>query len=81
MNQSAVTSNTEQPGQMGAWAPYYDLVMKVLTLGRERALRQMEVDLSSATTGDTVLEMGCGTGTLTAYRFPTRRSTWRSAAS
>lgn len=39
--------------------------MKVLTLGRERTLRQLEVDLSSATAGDTVLEVGCGTGTLT----------------
>jgi ubiquinone/menaquinone biosynthesis C-methylase UbiE len=50
---------------MGAWARYYDLVMKILTLGRERALRQLEVDLSAAKAGDTVLEVGSGTGTLT----------------
>ncbi|GAA0736877.1 class I SAM-dependent methyltransferase [Dactylosporangium roseum] len=65
MNRPASASNTKQPGQLGAWAPFYDLTMKVLTLGRERALRQMEVDLSSAKVGDTVLEVGCGTGTLT----------------
>jgi ubiquinone/menaquinone biosynthesis C-methylase UbiE len=65
MSQPVASPNTKQPGQMGAWAPYYDLVMKVLTLGREQALRQMEVALSSAKDGDTVLEVGCGTGTLT----------------
>lgn len=65
MHQPAASPQTKQPGQMGAWAPYYDLVMKVLTLGRERTLRQLETDLSLAKPGDTVLEIGCGTGTLT----------------
>jgi len=65
MSRPAASPGTKQPGQMGAWAPYYDLVMKVLTLGRERRLRQLEVDLSSARAGDKVLEVGCGTGTLT----------------
>jgi len=32
---------------MGAWAPYYDMIMKCLTLGREKKLRQMQVDLAS----------------------------------
>lgn len=65
MQRSAATKQPKQPGQMGAWAPYYDLIMKVLTLGREHALRQLEVDLSTAKPGDHVLEVGCGTGTLT----------------
>lgn len=62
---SAAEPDRKQPGQMGAWAPYYDLLMKALTLGRERTLRRLEVDLSSAGPGDAVLEVGCGTGTLT----------------
>src|SRR5687767_11556730 len=65
MNGSASAPDPKQPGQLGAWAPYYALVMKVLTLGREQALRQLEVELSTARAGDTVLEVGCGTGTLT----------------
>ena len=64
MNQPVAPPDTNQPGGMGAWAPYYDLVMKVLTLGREAALRRTEVELSGAKAGDTVLEVGCGTGTL-----------------
>jgi ubiquinone/menaquinone biosynthesis C-methylase UbiE len=50
---------------MGAWAPYYDLVMKFMTRGREKALREMQADLVSIKPGDRVLEVGCGTGSLT----------------
>lgn len=65
MSRSTPSPDTRQPGQLGAWASSYDLVMKVLTIGRERALRRLEVDLSTAKAGDAVLEVGCGTGTLT----------------
>jgi demethylmenaquinone methyltransferase/2-methoxy-6-polyprenyl-1,4-benzoquinol methylase/phosphoethanolamine N-methyltransferase len=51
-------------GAMGAWAPYYDRIMKLMFLGRERALREMTVRLVSLGPGDKVLEVGCGTGTL-----------------
>jgi ubiquinone/menaquinone biosynthesis C-methylase UbiE len=50
---------------MGAYAPYYDFLMKILTLGRERALRQLELDIVKISQGNYVLEVGCGTGTLT----------------
>lgn len=59
------TQGHSTQGHMGAWAPYYDLVMKVLTLGREGALRQLSLELAYIKTGDKVLEVGCGTGTLT----------------
>ncbi|OPX64967.1 MULTISPECIES: class I SAM-dependent methyltransferase [unclassified Methanoregula] len=36
-----------------------------MTIGREKKLRQMEIDLSGMKPGDSVLEIGCGTGTLT----------------
>lgn len=64
MNHSTSSANSETKGQMGAWAPYYDWIMKVLTLGREKALRQMTVAAAEAKAGDNVLEVGCGTGTL-----------------
>lgn len=50
---------------MGAWAPYYDTIMKVFTVGRETRLREGTVDLAAVAAGDRVLEVGCGTGTLT----------------
>ena len=45
-------------------ARYYDLLAWTLTLGRERAFRERLVDLARLTSGDTVLDLGCGTGTL-----------------
>lgn len=55
----------KQEGQMGQWARYYDLIMTLMTFGRENNLRQMTVKLAQLKPGDKVLEIGCGTGTLT----------------
>jgi ubiquinone/menaquinone biosynthesis C-methylase UbiE len=55
----------KQEGQMGQWARYYDLLMAFMTLGRDKKLRQMTVKLAQLQPGDKVLEIGCGTGTLT----------------
>ena len=46
------------------WAKRYDLLITVLTLGRERALRETMLDLGKVGTGESVLDVGCGTGTL-----------------
>jgi ubiquinone/menaquinone biosynthesis C-methylase UbiE len=43
----------------------YDSYMKKITLGRERLLRETTVSLAQIKPGDSVLEVGCGTGTLT----------------
>lgn len=42
----------------------YDLVAWVLTLGRERRFREHLVDLARLDAGDSVLDVGCGTGAL-----------------
>ena len=51
--------------QMEKMVPSYDSYMRKVTLGRERALRETTVKLARVKTGDSVLEVGCGTGTLT----------------
>lgn len=58
-------AHSKEPGNMGAWAPYYDLVVKFMLEGKEEKVRQMTVDLAQVRSGDHVLEIGCGTGSLT----------------
>ena len=42
----------------------YDLLVWVLTLGRERALRERLVQLAHLESGESTLDVGCGTGAL-----------------
>jgi len=65
MNQSDKNQSKHHDGEMGNWAPFYDLMIKCMTLGRERKLREMTVDFVPVKAGDNVLDLGCGTGTLT----------------
>ena len=43
---------------------WYDLLLMVISFGRERALREKVLRLARLRPGDTVLDVGCGTGTL-----------------
>jgi ubiquinone/menaquinone biosynthesis C-methylase UbiE len=65
MSNKKTPTQVRQKGQMGKYAPYYDLIMASRTFGREKSLRQMEIKLAKIMPGDNVLEIGCGTGTLT----------------
>lgn len=51
--------------QMEKMVPSYDSYMRKMTLGREHALRETTVNLAQVKPGDCILEVGCGTGTLT----------------
>jgi ubiquinone/menaquinone biosynthesis C-methylase UbiE len=55
----------KQEGQMGKWAPFYDLIMFLMTFGKEKKLRLDTIRLARIRPGDRVLEIGCGTGSLT----------------
>ncbi len=45
-------------------AGYYDLLAALITLGRERELRERLGQLATVALGESVLDVGCGTGSL-----------------
>ena len=45
-------------------ARFYDLMVWLLTFGRERSFRERLVELARLQPGESVLDVGCGTGTL-----------------
>src|SRR5262245_46493703 len=45
-------------------AGLYDILAFLFTRGRERSLRERMIQLACLDTGDAVLDIGCGTGTL-----------------
>ncbi len=51
--------------QMEKMVDTYDSYMQKITFGKENRLREMTIDLANIKPGDSVLEIGCGTGTLT----------------
>jgi len=45
-------------------ARYYDLMAWIMMRGRERFFREKMIDLARVNSGESVLDVGCGTGTL-----------------
>lgn len=45
-------------------ARFYDLFGRIMSLGRDRAIREQLVELAAPASGESVLDVGCGTGTL-----------------
>jgi ubiquinone/menaquinone biosynthesis C-methylase UbiE len=61
------TSTPDAPtttGRVLHWAGRYDLLVWLLTHGRPRAFREKLVDLARLEKGESVLDVGCGTGSL-----------------
>jgi ubiquinone/menaquinone biosynthesis C-methylase UbiE len=52
------------PGLILHKAAQYDLLLWLLTFGRERSFRERALGLARLSAGESVLDIGCGTGTL-----------------
>lgn len=56
--------NPRSQGRTIRWAALYDVLVQVLALGGERALREAMLERARISPGERVLDVGCGTGTL-----------------
>ena len=57
-------SHSKAPGLILHQAKLYDLTVWLMTLGRERAFREKILRLAHLKLGESVLDVGCGTGSL-----------------
>jgi ubiquinone/menaquinone biosynthesis C-methylase UbiE len=64
---TTTATRNSAPGTTGLvvhWAARYDLLVWLLTLGRERNFRERLLEPARLKAGESVLDVGCGTGTL-----------------
>jgi len=59
------TTPARTEGILIRWASAYDLLTNLLTFGQAGRLRKMTLDLSQLKAGDSLLDVGCGTGAVT----------------
>jgi ubiquinone/menaquinone biosynthesis C-methylase UbiE len=59
------TSPAQTEGRLIRWAAFYDGLVNTMTLGQIGRLRRMTVDYAMLLPGQSVLDVGCGTGAVT----------------
>ncbi|HLB45565.1 MAG TPA: methyltransferase domain-containing protein [Anaerolineales bacterium] len=58
-------SPTHTEGRMIRWAAFYDVSVNVMTLGQADRLRLLTLDQALLKHGESILDVGCGTGGVT----------------
>ena len=61
----SVEHPAQTEGRLIRWATHYDLAVNITTLGQARRLRKITVNQALVNPGDSVLDVGCGTGEVT----------------
>jgi ubiquinone/menaquinone biosynthesis C-methylase UbiE len=63
VNESQQPIDLQTTSRVVHWAFRYDMMLKLLTLGREHRLRSKFLDIAKLAPGEVVLDAGCGPGT------------------
>ena len=58
-------SPAQTEGRLIRWASSYDVTVNIMTFGRAGRLRRMTVDQALLRPGESLLDVGCGTGAVT----------------
>ncbi len=61
----SLDSAPETKGLLIRWASFYDSVVDILTLGQAKRLRTMTIENALLKSGESLLDVGCGTGGVT----------------
>jgi ubiquinone/menaquinone biosynthesis C-methylase UbiE len=64
-NEPRIKNGPQTTGTTIHWASHYDMISRLLGMGVNRPSSRMVIELANIQPGDKVLDVGCGTGSLT----------------
>ena len=65
MHQHRPESPVQTEGRLIRWASFYDALANIMTFGQVSRLRRMTIEQALLQPGETLLDVGCGTGGVT----------------